>query len=157
MLGWRKVSDLLVSRRLTIGPGGSFDWRNAEIVTGTRTVRQEENGKTFFLNSGTEFVTTLPPPAIGLRYTFLVTAAPVGASYTIVTAASANIIKGKVMSADLNAASDGDIETSGGDTITLVDAKAVAGDRVELVCDGTNWFADIFTSVFDAATITTAS
>jgi hypothetical protein len=55
----------------------------------------------------------------------------------------------------LNAASDGDLETSGGDTITLVTAKAVAGDRVELRCDGTNWFAYGFCSVFDAITITT--
>jgi hypothetical protein len=57
----------------------------------------------------------------------------------------------------LNAASDGDLEVTGGDTITLVTAKAVAGDRVELRCDGTNWFAYCFCSVFDAITITTAS
>lgn len=128
-----------------------------EIVTATNIITEDESGKTFFLSSATEFVSTLPLPKKGMRFTFIVTAAPSGASYTIVTASSANIIKGAVFSSDLNAASDGDLETSGGDTITLVDAKAVAGDRVELYCDGTNWFAHAFVSVFDAATITTAS
>lgn len=130
---------------------------NAEVVTATNVITASENGKTFFLNSATEFVSTLPAPALGLRFTFIVTAAPSGASYTIVTNSSANIIKGSVYSSDLNAANDGDIETSGGDTITFVDAKAVAGDRVEVWCDGTNWFAHGFCSAFDAITITTAS
>lgn len=128
-----------------------------EVVSATNVITEDESGKTFFLSSATEFVSTLPAPKIGMRFTFIVTAAPSGASYTIVTSGSSNIIKGAVFSSDLNAASDGDIETSGGDTITLVDAKAVAGDRVELYCDGTNWFAHIFVSAFDAATITTAS
>lgn len=122
-----------------------------------KTLTVEDSGKTFFLNSATEFITTLPEPVLGLELEFIVTGAPDGANYTIVTDSSANIIKGQVYSSDLNAASDGDFETSGGDTITLVDAKAVAGDRVVLRCDGTNFFAYIFTSVFDAATITTAS
>jgi hypothetical protein len=128
-----------------------------ETVTATNVISAEESGKTFFLNSATEFVSTLPSPVAGMRFTFIVKAAPSGASYTIVSASSANIIKGAVFSSDLNAASDGDIETSGGDTITLVDAKAVAGDRVELFCDGTYWYAHAFVSAFDACTITTAS
>lgn len=136
----------------TTGGGSS-----AEVVTATNVITAAESGKTFFLNSATEFVSTLPAPALGLKFRFIVSAAPSGASYTIVTNSSANIIKGHVLSADLNAASDGDIETSGGDTITFVDAKAVAGDWCDLESDGTNWFASIRTSAFDAATITTAS
>lgn len=128
-----------------------------EIVTATNVISEEESGKTFFLSSATEFVSTLPAPKNGLRYSFIVTAAPASASYTIVTNASANIIKGQVYTVDVNSATDPDFETSGGDTITLVDSKAVAGDRVDVVCDGTNWFAYAFCSVFDAITITTAS
>lgn len=130
---------------------------SAETVTATNAILDSETGKTFFLNSGTEFVSTLPAPAAGLRYTFIVTAAPSGADYTIVTTSSANIIKGSVYSSDLNAASDADFETSGGDTVSFVSAKAVAGDRVEVFCDGTNWFAYGFCTAFDAITITTAS
>lgn len=128
-----------------------------EVVTATNVITADESGKTFFLSSATEFVSTLPAPKIGMRFTFVVTAAPSGANYTVVTSGSSNIIKGMVLSADLNAASDGDIETSGGDTISFVSAKAVAGDRVDLLCDGTNWFAYGFCTVFDAITITTAS
>ena len=130
---------------------------NAEIVTATNVITAAESGKTFFLNSATEFVSTLPAVAAGLKFTFIVTGAPSGASYTIVTDSSANVIKGQVYTLDVNSATDPDLETSGGDTITLVDGKAVAGDSVELFCDGTNWFARAFCSVFDAITITTAS
>jgi hypothetical protein len=128
-----------------------------EVVTATNVIAASESGKTFFLNSATEFVSTLPAPAAGLNFEFIVSAAPSGADYTIVTTSSANVIKGQVYSSDLNAASDGDIETSGGDTISFVSAKAVAGDRVVVKCDGTNWFAYGFCSVFDAITFTTAS
>lgn len=130
---------------------------STDTVTAASTLTVNDAGKTIFLNSATEFATTLPAPAAGLRFTFIVSAAPSGADYTIVTASSANIIKGSVYSSDLNAASDADFETSGGDTISFVSAKAVAGDRVELFCDGTNWFAYGFCTLFDAITITTAS
>jgi hypothetical protein len=128
-----------------------------EIVTATNVIAETESGKTFFLNSATEFVSTLPAPKLGMRFTFVVSAAPSGANYTVVTSGSANIIKGQVYTVDVNSATDPDLETSGGDTISFVSAKAVAGDMVELVCDGTNWFAYAFCSVFDAVTITTAS
>lgn len=128
-----------------------------EVVTATNVITAAETGTTFFLNSATEFVSTLPAVAAGLKFSFIVTAAPSGASYTIVTNSSANVIKGQVYTLDVNSATDPDFETSGGDTISFVDAKAVAGDRVDVVCDGTNWFAYCFCSVFDAITITTAS
>lgn len=134
--------------------GGSV---KAKELTATYSVPVAENGFTYFLNATTEFVTTLPAPFLGAKYRFVVKAAPTGASYTVVTSASANIIKGSVYSADLNAASDGDIETSGADTISLVDSKAVAGDSVDVESDGTSWFARGFCSVFDAITYTTAS
>jgi hypothetical protein len=126
-------------------------------VTATNVIAAEESGKTFFLNSATEFVSTLPAPKLGMRFTFIVKAAPSGADYTIVASGSSNIIKGAVFTTDVNSATDADLETSGGDTISFVSAKAVAGDRVELWCDGTNWFAHGFCTVFDAITLTTAS
>lgn len=131
--------------------------RAGSTLTATTTLTAEQSGSRFYLSSATEFATTLPAAAAGLEFEFVVSAAPSGASYTIVTASSANVINGHVLSSDLNAASDGDLETSGGDTITLVDSKAVAGDIVRLNCDGTNWFMSAACSAFDAITITTAS
>lgn len=128
-----------------------------EVVTAANVITAAETGSVFFLSSATEFASTLPAAAAGLKFTFIVTAAPSGASYTITTDSSANIIKGQVYTLDVNSATDPDFETAGGDTISFVDAKAVAGDRVDVICDGTNWFAYGFCSVFDAITITTAS
>lgn len=131
--------------------------QKTETVAATNVIAASESGTVFFLSHATEFVSTLPAPAAGLRFTFIVANAPETASYTIVTNSSANIILGQIYTVDVNSATDPDFETSGGDTITLVDAKAVVGDRVEVYCDGTNWFVYGFCSVFDAITITTAS
>lgn len=119
------------------------------------TLTAADSGRTFFLSSATEFATTLPAPAAGLSFSFVVTAAPSGASYTIVTGSSANIIKGVQFTAE-DAGGSGDSGTAD-DTITFVDGQAVAGDRVDLVCDGTNWFAYGFTKLVAGLTFTQAS
>jgi hypothetical protein len=122
-------------------------------LTAAATLTAAQSGTTFFLNSATEFVTTLPAPVAGLNYTFIVTAAPSGASYTIVTASSANIIKGQAVNA---AGVAGDTGTAD-DTISFVDAQAVAGDQVTVISDGTSWFAKAFCAVAAGVTFTQAS
>lgn len=129
---------------------------NTETVAATNVITAAESGKTFFLSSATEFVSTLPAPAAGLRFTFVIAAAPSGADYTIVTNGSSNIILGNVVTSQ-DAGGSSDSEQTGGDTISFVSAKSVVGDRVDLVCDGTNWFATCFCKAFDAITITTAT
>jgi hypothetical protein len=140
---------------------GTFAWELVfaspgligEVVTATNVITAGETGKTFFLNSATEFVSTLPAPALGLSYSFVVTAAPSGASYTVIAASAATIIKGHVLTNDVNSATDADFEVTGALTLTFVDSKAVAGDRADFVSDGTNWFVRASCSVFDAITI----
>jgi uncharacterized protein DUF2190 len=124
-----------------------------ETVAATNAITAAESGKTFFLNHATEFDSTIPAPFAGGKYTFVVTGAPSGASYTI-TSAGANQIRGQVYTLDVNSATDPDFETDGANTITFVNAKAVAGDRVDLISDGTTWYAYGFCSVFDAITFT---
>lgn len=121
--------------------------------TAASTLTAADSGKTIFLNSATEFATTLPLPAEGLRFTFIVKAAPVGTSYTIVTNGGANIIKGMQFNA---AGAAGDTGT-GDDTISFVASSSVAGDRVDLVSDGTNWFAYAFCTLAASITFTTAA
>lgn len=125
----------------------------AEVVTATNVITAAESGTTFFLSSATEFVSTLPAPALGLNFTFIVAAAPVGASYTVVTNGSANIIKGMA----LNAAGDAGDTGTADDTISFVDGQAVAGDRVYVVSDGTSWFAYGDSRVAAGITFTQAS
>lgn len=127
-----------------------------EVVAAANVITAAESGKTFFLNAATEFASTLPAPAIGLRFTFIVTGAPSGASYTVTTNSSANIMLGHVLTSQ-DAGGNADSETSGGDTLSFVDSKAVVGDRADFECDGTNWFVRASSKVFDAITITTAS
>ena len=122
-------------------------------LTAASTLTTAQSGTTFFLNSATEFVTTLPAPAAGLNYTFIVGAAPSGASYTVVTSASANIIKGQAVNA---AGVAGDTGTAD-DTISFVDGQAVAGDQVTVISDGTSWFAKAFCAVAAGVTFTQAS
>jgi hypothetical protein len=123
-------------------------------LTATTTLTAKTSGATYFLNSATEFVTTLPAVAAGLKFTFVVKAAPSGASYTVVTASSANVMLGQVVS---SAGATGDSETSGGDTLSFVDGQAVVGDRADFVCDGTSWYVSAKSKVVAGITITTAS
>jgi len=103
-------------------------------LTATKTVTEGENGKTFYLNASTEFVTTLPAPALGLKYTFIIKGAAVSADYTLVTNASANIMDVFILDivGELTYAASRDV-------ITFVDGGAT-GDRVTVESDGTNWF-----------------
>ena len=132
----------------------TLSYRNlTEVVTATNIITAAESGSVFFLASATEFVSTLPAVAAGLHFTFVVTAAPSGASYTIVTDNSDNIIVGKAFSSTSGNADSGLTD----DTITFVDSVAVAGDMVRVWCDGTNWFAYAYTDADAAVTFTTAS
>lgn len=125
-----------------------------KILTATYSVPQTENGTIYYLNATTEFVTTLPAPFLGAEYEFVVKAAPSGASYTVVTNASANIIKGIAFNGE--AAGVGDSGTAD-DTISFVDGQAVAGDRCRVTSDGTSWFATAFSKLAAGITFTQAS
>lgn len=125
----------------------------AKELTAASTLTHEDNGGVFYLNSATEFATTLPAPFLGARLTFIVKAAPASASYTIVTNGSSNIIKGLQNSVAGDAGDSGTAD----DTITFVDGQAVAGDKVELHSDGTSWFAYAISKVAAGITFTQAS
>lgn len=133
--GVGNTTALLTTRLASLRAGSDFPAAVGEIVTATNIITAEETGKTFFLNSGTEFVSTLPLPAQGLRYTFIVTAAPSGAAYTVVTASSANIME--VLLLDIVGEL---VYATGRDVVTFADGVALVGDRLEVTSDGTNWY-----------------
>jgi hypothetical protein len=134
-------------------PTNSSTGGRQKILTATYTVPQSENGTIYYLNSATEFVTTLPAPFLGAEYTFIVMAAPAAASYTVVSASSANVIKGLQNSVAGDAGDSGTAD----DTISFVDGQAVAGDKVEVFSDGTSWFAYAISKVAAGVTFTQAS
>lgn len=124
-----------------------------EVVTTANVLAATETGSLFFLGSATGFVTTLPAPAAGLNFMFIVSTAPTSGSHTVICASSGTLIKGHVLTNDVNSATDSDFGTAGELTLTFVVNKSVAGDRAVFHCDGTNWFVQAACSVFDAITI----
>ena len=127
---------------------------SVEDLTATNTLTAAQSGKTLFLNSATEFVTTLPAPVAGLKYRIVCKAAPSGASYTIVTASSANILIGGVTCATADDLGSWDAD---GDTITFVNSQSVVGDWVEVISDGTSWYVSGACFVAEGVTVTKAS
>lgn len=127
-----------------------------EDLTAVGTLTTADCGKTLMLNSATEFATTLPSPTSGCVIRFVVKAAPASASYTVVTASSANILIGGINELEVDTGDDGPYDNDG-DTITFVDAVAVVGDFVELVSDGTRWYLHGQTNADGGSTITKAS
>lgn len=129
---------------------------SVEDLTAASTLTAADSGKTFFLNSATEFATTLPSPAAGLKFRFVVKAAPASASYTVVTASSANIIIGGINELEVDTGDDGPY-IADGDTITFADGVAVVGDYVDLVSDGTSWYVSGQAKADGGITLTQAS
>ena len=129
--------------KITIDSTGARVQRSVEVVSSANVITAAESGRVYFLNSGTEFASTLPAPALGLEYTFIVTAAPSGASYTVVTEGGCQILAGHVLAVDLADSDSGtDVEgTATGTTISFVDGVSLVGDRAHVISDGTSWFA----------------
>lgn len=125
----------------------------AVTKTAASALTAADAGKIIFLNSTTGFITTLPLPSVGLQFTIINKLANTSGNHTVVTASSANIIKGQQHSA---AGDAGDTGTAD-DTISFVANSSVAGDRVSLVSDGTSWFALGFSTLAASLTFTQAS
>ncbi len=74
--------------------------RDTEDVVAANVLTAAECGGTFFLNSATEFQTTLPAMntvSSGCYFKFIVKAAPASANYTIITANSLeNVLHGGI-------------------------------------------------------------
>jgi len=105
-----------------------------EVVITTNVITAAENGKTFYLDLVGGFTSTLPAPAIGLKYKFIVKTAPTTA-YIITTNAGANILFGTFL--DII----GELTSfSAQDTLNFVASASVVGDFLEVESDGTNWY-----------------
>ena len=140
--------------KATVDSTGLRRVKSAEVVSAANVITAAESGRTFFLNSGTEFASTLPAPALGVEYDFIVTAAPSGASYTIVTEGGCQILAGHVLTSGF-ADSGSDVETAAtGTTVTFIDGVSVVGDRCHVISDGSSWFASAICAVEAGITIT---
>jgi hypothetical protein len=120
-----------------------------EIVTTTNVITAAESGTTYFLNAVAGFLSTLPAPALGLNFRFVVMTAPTSNGYTIATTASANIIKGKFV----ERAGGAGVSSAVGDLVTFVANQSIASDYCEFWSDGTSWFVHGMVDVAAGVTI----
>ena len=104
-----------------------------EVVTTTNVITAAETGKTFYLNLAGGFTSTLPAPAIGLEYMFIVQTAPTTA-YIVTTDSGANVIEGM---ADVNSTL---VLAANEDKINFAANTAIVGDWVSVKSNGTSWF-----------------
>ena len=113
----------------------AIDERNAEVVITTNVIAASENGRTYYLALANGFTSTLPAPALGLRFRFIVQIAPTTA-YIIVTTSGSNLMYGMM----LERAGGAGVAGAARDTFNFVANQAIIGDWVEFYSDGTNWY-----------------
>jgi hypothetical protein len=123
---------------------------NAEIITAAETLTALKSGQTFFLNTAGGFTVTLPAPALGLRYRFIVKTAPT-TSYVIASHAADLIIGQAHSSTGGNADSE---TTAGASEMNFAANVALAGDWAEFISDGTYWYAQAFSDADAGVTFT---
>jgi hypothetical protein len=121
--------------------------------TAASELTAEDSGSTIYLNSATGFATTLPAPAPGLKFKFIVKTAPTSGNHTIVTKGSANIIQGNSF---VSATAGTGVPAVNEDSINLIANQAAVGDNVDLWSDGTNWYVNAFAALGAGVTFTSA-
>ena len=129
-----------------LGSRAGWSGNYCHDLTATTSLTPSDSGKVFFLNSAAEFTTTLPSVAdagAGFNVKFIIKAAPSGANYVISEKASSDtnkIIVNGISELETDDGEDG-VYNAGCTFINFIASAAVAGDWVELLCDGTNWYA----------------
>lgn len=118
-----------------------------EAVTATNVITAAESGKTFYLNTAGGFTSTLPAPAVGLKYIFIVSTAPTTA-YIITTNSGTNVLYGTFLDivGEL-------VYFSAQDTLNFVASTSLVGDRLEVESDGTNWYCKAFSGANGGITV----
>jgi hypothetical protein len=104
-----------------------------ESVTATNVITTAETGKTFFLNAVGGFTSTLPAPAAGIEFEFIVVTAPTTA-YIVTTNAGANVLQGTLL--DIVGEQ---VAITNQDTINFVASTSLLGDSLRVIGDGVNW------------------
>ena len=117
----------------------------SEILTATKALDAADTGKVFYLNAATEFTTTLPSAAeagLGWNCRFIVKAAPASADYVITEKASVDtdkIVVNGINELEVDTGDDGPY-SAGCTNVAFKDGVAVAGDWIEIKCDGTYFY-----------------
>lgn len=130
-------------------PDGSFipgHHQNViQSVGATRTLLAEESGSLCLLDVAAGVVYTLPAPADGMRFEFLVTVAVTSNAHKVITDAATTFMLGGVIMGDVTVATSGDYFEANGTTHVALSAAGTVtggllGERYQLTCiSGTQW------------------
>lgn len=134
----------------------------APVITNTMTsvtvtpvaIHAGTSGSILLLDRAAGATITLPAPASGLEFEFIVKTAPTSGNYVIVTSGGANIIVVEVTPLEVNDTVDG-IWDDNADTVTFVQNQAAKGDRIKFVSDGTSWYGSGVCKLTAAVTTST--
>ncbi|MBL4644547.1 MAG: hypothetical protein JKX80_01640 [Candidatus Pacebacteria bacterium] len=124
-----------VANVITIGSatGGLRYYAQTSSPAGDTTITAAQTGSTFFVGAaGDDF--TLPAPAAGLNYRFIMDTLFATTNMTIVTNSSSNVIEGSLLVAGAVVACANE------DTVSFVATAELPGDHIEVFSDGTSWF-----------------
>lgn len=124
---------------------------NSEVVITTNVITAAESGKTFFLSLAGGFTSTLPAPALGLRYRFIVKTNPTTAYLINTATAGSNIMYGMMEERAGTAGVAGSAEG----TFSFVANQSIIGDWAEFYSDGTNWYYHGMVDIAAGNTVTT--
>ena len=125
-------------------------FKKTEILTAGDTLTAAESGKVIFLNATGGGTVTLPSVKAGTYFKFIIGATEPTTNW-IIDSAEGDNIDGILV---VHGASVSAIEE---DQINFVASTALAGDFIELECDGTNWFVNGVGSASGSITATDPS
>lgn len=114
-------------------------------VGATRTLKAEESGALCLFDRAAGIVYTLPAPAVGLTFEFLVTVAVTSNAHKVITDAATTFLLGGVIMGDVTVAQSGDYFEADGSTHVAISAAGTTtggllGERYVVTCiSATQW------------------
>lgn len=113
--------------RLTYGgPDGAIaPGLHRQVISGvgaTRTLLAEESGALCLFDRAAGVVYTLPTPAVGMEFEFIVTTAVTSNAHKVITSASTIYLVGGVIMGDVTVAQSGDFFEADGTSIVALSA-----------------------------------
>jgi hypothetical protein len=124
---------------------GTIGYRKltSSLTSATKSITAAESGTLFFLNRAGGIQIKLPTPENGLFYEFYVATAPTTA-YTITSTSNGDTASDKIHGNQVVSENGTTADSTNGtavDVISFVANQASVGDYVQVVCDGTLWYA----------------
>jgi len=118
------------------------------LAQGNNTISASDSGKIFTVTQAAVGVNTLPVPASGLKYTFILREVAANAVQIAAAAAATNILGHSIVGPQAGAT----IRPGAGTNTVRFSTTCIVGDQIDLTSDGTNWYCRATSGSNTAAT-----